>query len=198
MPVDIMNPQPGEAVLDVCSGRGNKAMQTASRMQAEGTLTCIEREEKKASVLQTRMQEAGLSAAVIVGDAAQPVLPEGKRFDRVLIDAPCSGIGVIGRHPEARWKKQPGDGERLAGTQRAILESIASAVFEGGALIYAVCSTDPRETVEVVDAFLAGQQFERGLIPASYEAFLTESGDVLIPPGIEGRDGFYIARLERR
>lgn len=198
MPVDVMNPQPGETVLDVCSGRGNKALQTASRMQGEGTLMCIEREERKAAVLQKRLQEAGFAAAAIVGDAAQPVLPEGRRFDRILIDAPCSGIGVVGRHPEARWKKQPGDGERLASTQRAILESIAPAAFEGGALVYAVCSTDPRETVEVVDAFLAGGQFERGLIPASYEPFLTERGDVLIPPGIEGRDGFYIARLERR
>jgi 16S rRNA C967 or C1407 C5-methylase (RsmB/RsmF family) len=64
--------------------------------------------------------------------------------------------------------------------------------------VYAVCSTDPRETVEVVDGFLAGNGFERGLIPASYEPFLTDEGDVLIPPGVEGRDGFYIARLERR
>ena len=198
MPVDVLNPQPGESVLDVCSGRGNKAMQTAARMGGEGTVLCIESDERKAAVLQQRMNDAGLAAGIVVGNAAEPLLPETQRFDRVLLDAPCSAIGVIGRHPEARWKKQPGDGERLARTQRAILERIAPAVFEGGALVYAVCSTDPRETVDVVNGFLAGNSFERGLIPASYESFLTEEGDILIPPGIDGRDGFYIARLERR
>ena len=74
----------------------------------------------------------------------------------MLIDAPCSGIGVIGRHPEARWKKQPGDGERLALTQRALLEALAPSVHAGGALVYAVCSTDPRETIEVVE-WIPGQ-----------------------------------------
>ena len=198
MPVDILNPQPGESILDVCSGRGNKALQTGSRMSGDGTLLCIEREERKAGLLQQRMEEAGLAAGVIVGDATSELLSPEQRFDRILIDAPCSGIGVVGRHPEARWKKQPGDGERLARTQRAILDRIAPAVYEGGALVYAVCSTDPRETVEVVDDFLARNGFERGLIPVSYERFLTEEGDVLIPPGVEGRDGFFIARLERR
>lgn len=198
MPVDILNPQPGEAILDVCSGRGNKALQTGSRLGGEGTLLCIEREERKAGELQRRMEEAGVAGGVVIGDAGEELLRPEQRFDRILIDAPCSGIGVVGRHPEARWKKQPSDGERLAKTQRAILDRIAHAVFEGGALVYAVCSTDPRETVEVVDGFLAGSGFERGLIPASYEPFLTDEGDVLIPPGVEGRDGFFIARLERR
>jgi 16S rRNA C967 or C1407 C5-methylase (RsmB/RsmF family) len=65
-------------------------------------------------------------------------------------------------------------------------------------LLYAVCSTDPRETNEVIDGFLARENFERGLIPAAYGRLLTADGDVLIPPGIDGRDGFYIARLDRR
>ncbi|MEO9171304.1 MAG: 16S rRNA (cytosine(967)-C(5))-methyltransferase RsmB, partial [Candidatus Baltobacteraceae bacterium] len=132
------------------------------------------------------------------GDATDELLPETQRFDRVLIDAPCSGIGVVGRHPETRWKKQHGDGERLSATQAKILERIAASVHAGGAIVYAVCSTDSRETFDVVDGFLAHSSFERGLIPASYEPFLTAQGDVLIPPGIDGRDGFFIARLERR
>jgi len=105
---------------------------------------------------------------------------------------------VIGRHPEARWKKSSADGERLAITQRALLERLAPHVHEGGALVYAVCSTDPRETTEVVDWFLMKANFERGLIPAAFEPLLTQAGDVLVPPGLDGRDGFFIARLERR
>jgi 16S rRNA (cytosine967-C5)-methyltransferase len=198
VPVDILNPQPGEAILDVCSGRGNKALQIGARLDGEGTQLCLELEERKAKVLAARLDEAGIAAGIVVGDAASDLLEPGQRFERVLIDAPCSGLGVVGRHPEARWKKQPGDGERLSGTQRALLERLAPAVHEGGVLVYAVCSTDPRETADVIAPFLRTHGFERGLIPARYEPFLSEDGDVLIPPGIGGRDGFYIARLERR
>ncbi len=198
MPVEVLQPQPEETILDVASGRGNKALQIGSRMAGEGNELCIERDARKAKVLQARLEEAGIAAGVIVGDATSELLQPGQRFDRVLIDAPCSGVGVLGRHPEARWKKQPGDGERLALTQRALLEALAPSVHEGGALVYAVCSTDPRETIEVVEWLRSKANVERGLIPAAFEPFITEAGDVLVPPGLDGRDGFYIARLERR
>jgi 16S rRNA (cytosine967-C5)-methyltransferase len=198
MPVAVLNPQPEEDVLDVCSGRGNKALQIGGRMSGEGTLLCIEQEERRAAILRRRLDEAGVRAGIVVGDASAELLDPAQRFDRVLVDAPCSGIGVIGRHPEARWKKRCDDGERLALTQRAILDRAARAVHDGGALVYAVCSTDPRETIEVVEWFRASQNFERGLIPARFEPFLTADGDVLVPPGVNGRDGFFIARLEHR
>jgi 16S rRNA (cytosine967-C5)-methyltransferase len=197
MAVEILGPQPGEAILDVCSGRGNKALQIGARLAGHGTLFCVERDSRKVTTLERRLQEAGIVAAVVTGDAATDVLPAERRFDRALVDAPCSGTGVVGRHPEARWKKQGTDGERLALTQRALLEQTARHVYPGGALVYAVCSTDPRETIEVIDWFLARHNFERGLIPSAYSGLLTQDGDVLVPPGIEGRDGFYIARVER-
>lgn len=198
MAVDVLGPQPGEGILDVCTGRGNKALQIGARLAGEGSLCCIELDARKVTTLQDRMEEAGVTAAVVTGDATGEILPDDRRFDRVLVDAPCSGIGVVGRHPEARWKKEGSDGERLALTQRALLERAARHVYPGGALVYAVCSTDPRETTEVIEWFLSSQNFERGLIPAAYRPFLTEGGDVLVPPGIDGRDGFYIARVERR
>ncbi|HEX3671933.1 MAG TPA: transcription antitermination factor NusB [Candidatus Cybelea sp.] len=198
MAVDVLGPQPEEAILDVCSGRGNKALQIGARLRGRGELCCIERDERKVEVLARRLEEAEMVAALVTGDASAEILPAERRFDRVLLDAPCSGIGVVGRHPEARWKKHGTDGERLALTQRALLERAARHVYPGGALVYAVCSTDPRETNEVIDWFLARQNFERGLIPAQYASFMTSGGDVLVPPGLEGRDGFYIARIERR
>ena len=198
MPVGVLNPQPGEAILDVCSGRGNKALQIGARMGGEGTLLAIEREARKAQVLEARLEAAGVAAGIVIGDATTPLLPAEQRFDRVLIDAPCSGVGVVERHPEARWKKQPGDGERLALTQRALLEALAPSIHVGGAVVYAVCSTDPRETVEGVEWFRSRANFERGLIPAAFEPFITDAGDVLVPPGLNGRDGFFIARLEHR
>ena len=198
MAVDVLGPQPGEAILDLCSGRGNKALQIAARLDGQGSLCCIERDARKVAVLEQRFGDAGFAAAVVTGDASRELLAPDRRFDRVLVDAPCSGIGVVGRHPEARWKKAGEDGERLALTQRAILEQAARHVFPGGALVYAVCSTDPRETIEVIDWFLARHNFERGLIPAAYAPLMTPNGDVLVPPGVEGRDGFFIARVERR
>lgn len=197
MAVDVLGPQPGETILDVSSGRGNKALQIGARMGGDGQLTCIEGDERKAATLAQRLEEAGMVASVVVGDATTDLLATA-RFDRALVDAPCSGIGVLGRHPEARWKKRSTDGERLALTQRALLERTARHVYPGGALVYSVCSTDPRETTEVIDWFLARENFERGLIPAPYGAMLTRDGDVLVPPGIDGRDGFFIARVERR
>lgn len=198
MAVDVLGPEPGEAILDVCSGRGNKALQIGARLAGHGLLTCVERDERKAATLMRRLDEAGVAAAVVTGDATAELLEAEQRFDRVLVDAPCSGVGVVGRHPEARWKKDGADGERLALTQRALLERAARHVHPGGALLYAVCSSDPRETTEVIDWFLARQNFERGLIPAAYGPLLTPDGDVLVPPGLEGRDGFYFARVERR
>ncbi len=194
--VDVLNPQPGEAIADACSGRGSKAMQIAARLGSDGSLVCIERDARKAAEFERRAAHAGLAAAAIVGDATAPILQH--QFDRILIDAPCSGTGVVGRHAEARWRKQPQDGERLALTQRALLEALAPHVYQGGAIVYAVCSTDPRESTEVAEWFVRRHNFQRGLIPARFAPFETEHGDVVIPPGLCGRDGFFIARLERR
>lgn len=194
-PVDILGPQPGESVLDLCSGRGNKAIQTGARLGGEGSLTCVERDERKAALLERRLAVAGVAAAVVLGDATEPLLE--RSFDRILLDAPCSGLGILGRHPEARWRKDSTDGARIARMQRAMLERIAPRVEAGGVLVYAVCSTDPRETSDIIEPFLRTHNFTRGIIPRRYESLQTAVGDVLIPPGLQGRDGFFIARLER-
>jgi 16S rRNA (cytosine967-C5)-methyltransferase len=198
MAVDILNPQPGESVLDVCSGRGNKALQIGGRLQNEGTIVCLERDERKVVTLRERLDAAGVAAAIVVGDAAEHSFDPSVGFDRVLVDAPCSGTGLVGRHAETRWKKSADDGERWAVAQRAILERVSTSLREGGVLVYAVCSTDPRETTEVVRWFLSRHNFERGIVPSTYESLLSADGDVVIAPGIAGRDGFYIARLQRR
>jgi len=196
MPVDILNPQPGEAVLDLCSGRGNKAVQIASRMANDGFLLCIEQHGAKEQFLRGRLRESGATCAQSrVADAREAV--ETKRFDRILLDAPCSGLGIVGRHPEARWRKSPEDAQRQAQIQRSMLANAAQQLLPGGAIVYAVCSNDARETTNIVDDFLQRHAFYRGLIPSRYEAFQTKAGDVQIPPGKNGSDGFFIARVER-
>ncbi len=196
MPVDLLAPQPGETVLELCSGRGNKSVQIAARMRGEGALVLVERDARKLAVLEPHLARAGVTnAAVVAGDAL--ALASDVRADAVLLDAPCSGTGVIGRHPEARWRKTPTDGARLAQLQAQLLDAAAARTKPGARLVYSVCSVDVREGREVIDELLArNAAFSRAAIPERYARF-AQDGDVFVPPGIDGRDGFYIASLTR-
>ena len=174
-------------------------MQIASRVGENGSVTCIDRDARKIAALQHRFAEFPqlLTPAFVLGDATDPaLLPQTLTFDRVLVDAPCTALGVLARHPEARWWRKHDDAARLAPTQRALLEAMASHVAPGGRLLYAVCSNDEREGSEVVEAFLASSNFVRVPMPERLAAMCDAKGDVLIPP-IDGRDGFFISAMER-
>jgi 16S rRNA (cytosine967-C5)-methyltransferase len=182
-------------VLEFCGGRGNKTVQLAGRAGATSPIVTIEIDERKARTLQAQLANAGADVAVVVGDArfaAPDVLA-----DAILLDAPCSGTGIIGRHPEARWRKRPDDGARLAELQAELLRAAATHAAPGGRITYSVCSSDAREGRGVVDAFLAGDpRFSRLPLPDRYDS-LNRDGDVVVPAGVDGRDGFYIASLGR-
>jgi 16S rRNA (cytosine967-C5)-methyltransferase len=197
-PVDLLDPQPGERILEACSGRGNKTLQLASAIGDRGTIVSIDTDARKISRAQARLAEAGVSSVTLrTGDAS--ALDGSETFEAILVDAPCSGLGIIGRQPEARWRKSPDDGGRLAPQQRALIDAAARALAPGGRLVYAVCSTDAREGEGVIDPFLAAHpELERAALPERYAALATPAGDVLVAPGIEGRDGFYIAVMRRR
>jgi 16S rRNA (cytosine967-C5)-methyltransferase len=197
-PVDLLDPQAGERILEACSGRGNKTLQLASATGDGATIVAIDTDARKISRAQARLIAAEV-ASVELRTADASALDGSETFDAILVDAPCSGIGIIGRQPEARWRKSPDDGARLAPQQRALLDSAARALVPGGRLVYAVCSTDAREGEGVIDPFLADHpQVERAALPARYAPFATPAGDVLTAPGIDGRDGFYIAVMRRR
>jgi 16S rRNA (cytosine967-C5)-methyltransferase len=197
LPVDLLAPQPGEAIYEACSGRGNKTLQIVARLQGSGSLEAVDLDERKVERLRERL--AVHDAAYVRVAARDAALPGEPDCDAVLVDAPCSGIGIVGRQPEARWRKSPDDALRLVPVQHAILDAAASRVKPGGRLVYAVCSTDPREGDEIVDALLAARPaFARAPLPARYAPLATPAGDVLVAPGIDGRDGFFIASLQRR
>ena len=163
-----------------------------------GTVDALELDERK--IRHAREALAGAAAQSVTihpGDATKAAATlEPAR--RVLLDAPCSGRGSIGRQHEARWRKDPADSDRLAHDQRQLLASAGSCVQIGGRLVYSVCTSDKRECEEIVATLLDGDgAFVRDEIPERYGAHRTPSGDVLIPPGIDGRDGFYIAVLRR-
>ena len=196
-PVDLLDPQPGQRVVEMCSGRGNKTLQLVSRTRDAGTILAIDDDEKKLAASFARLEAAGIaSVAMIAADAT--AMRASDDADAVLLDAPCSGLGILGRQPEARWRKQPDDPQRMQAVQKKLLDAAGACVKPGGALVYAVCSTDRREAEDVIEPFLtAHNEFRRDALPARYAAFATPDGDVLVPPGIDGRDGFYIARLVR-
>jgi 16S rRNA (cytosine967-C5)-methyltransferase len=194
--VDLLDPQPGARVVELCCGRGNKTLQLASRMRDSGTLLAIDADPRAIADNAARLADAGISSvALVAADATQ--LQAEPDADAVLVDAPCSGLGILGRQPEARWRKRPDDPAQAAPLQRRLLDAGATCVRPGGVLVYAVCSTDRREGEAVVDAFLADHpQFARLPLPERYAPF-AHAGDVLVAPGIDGRDGFYLARLGR-
>jgi 16S rRNA (cytosine967-C5)-methyltransferase len=196
-PVDLLDPQPGERILDACSGRGNKTLQIASATRDAAAIVAIDTDARKCEAARVRLGLAGITSVdVRTGDAS--TLDPVETFDAIVVDAPCSGLGILGRQPEARWRKTPADGERLAPQQAAILAGCAAALAPGGRLVYAVCSTDPREAEGVIEPFLvAHPEVARAALPARYAPFATPAGDVLVPPGIDGRDGFFIAVLHR-
>jgi 16S rRNA (cytosine967-C5)-methyltransferase len=197
-PVDLLDPQPGERILEACSGRGNKTLQLASAIGDRGTIVAIDTDARKIGRAQARLAQAEVSS-VELRTADASALDGRETFDAILVDAPCSGIGIIGRAPEARWRKTPDDGARLAPVQGALLDAAARALAPGGRLVYAVCSTDPREGEGVVEPFLAGHSdIARVPLPERYAPLATPSGDVLVAPGIDGRDGFFIAVMRRR
>jgi 16S rRNA (cytosine967-C5)-methyltransferase len=197
LPVDLLDPQPGEHVFEACSGRGNKTLQLASRMRGEGRIEAIDIDGRKVARAQARLASAGVANVTL--QAADAEVERGAAdCARVLVDAPCSGLGIVGRQPDARWRKSSTDPARLAPLQRSILDASSARVAPGGTLVYSVCTTDERECEGVVDAFLATHAaFARAPLPARYAPLATPAGDVLVAPGIDGRDGFYIAVLRR-
>ncbi len=199
--VDLLGPVPGERILDACCGRGVKTLMIAGRMGGDGEIWSIDDDAAKLARLNAAAARAG-GAPIIHTVAADARLPYPASmpaaFDAALIDAPCSGLGIIGRRADARWRKHPNDPERFSAVQRAVLARAADAVRAGGRLLYVTCSTHPAENERVVDAFLAERPQWRPRPAREATAHLRRIGPYLMTvPGIDGADGFFYASLER-
>jgi 16S rRNA (cytosine967-C5)-methyltransferase len=201
--VRLLDPQPGERVLDVCAGGGGKAALTAMLMEDRGEVAAIDVNPRALRRLEDARRRLGTT---IVRPMRADAREAGRQFrgwaDRVLVDAPCTGLGTVRRHPEVRWHREPADVSRLADLQGTILEGVADCVRSGGFLVYAVCSREPEEGEEVIAQFLARHpEFSRdSSLPAFFvgrrESLLTE-GCIATWPHRHDADGFFAARLRR-
>ena len=185
---------PGDRLLDACAAPGGKAAQAAALLEGRGLVVALDR--RPGGVRRVREEAARLGAACVeaaVGDARRP--PFARPFDAVLVDAPCSGLGTLRRHPELRWRRRTEDIPRLAALQREILAGVAPLVRPGGLLVYAVCTLAREENEDVVEWFQGAHPafvLER---PALARDLLAPAGYLRTLPHRHGLDGFFAARL---
>jgi len=192
--VELLEPGPGLRVLDACAAPGGKAAHLLERADCE--VLALDVDPQRAARIEQTLARLQLAATVRVGDAREPkAWWDGRPFDRILVDAPCSGTGVIRRHPDIKWLRRPADVPRMARTQRELLHALWPLLAPGGVLVYAVCSVLAAEGDEVVRAFLENGP---GAKAASIDAAWGEARrhGRRLPPGGDF-DGFYFAKLRK-
>jgi len=205
----LLEPQPGERILDVCAAPGGKTTHLAQLMQNRGEIFALDLLGSKIKLIRENCHRLGItSVQVLEGDATQPLpIPEGIHFHRVLVDAPCTGLGILHRNPEAKWRRRPEDIPRLAKVQAAILDRASSCLNPGGILVYSTCTMTLEENERGVETFLAKRtDFEREDLSRTAPLFMrplvSSEGFFRTYPerimGESGRmDGFFAARLRK-
>jgi 16S rRNA (cytosine967-C5)-methyltransferase len=197
--VEVLDPRPGERILDLCAGPGIKTTAIAARMKDRGELVAVEHDERRAREIEELSARAGAaSVRVQVADAAEADLGSG--YDRVLVDPPCSDLGTLASRPDARWRKSPQQIERLAVLQRRILVRAARALRSGGTLVLSTCTLSAQENEHVADAL---ERLAPGLVADKLGGLHPELASrrdrrfLQIRPDRDRTTGFFIARFRR-
>ncbi|MCC6350113.1 MAG: 16S rRNA (cytosine(967)-C(5))-methyltransferase RsmB [Candidatus Eisenbacteria bacterium] len=194
----VVAPEPHERLLDLCAAPGGKSTHLAELIGDEGEVWAMERDAHRVASLEATIARLGQHAIHVVhGDGRTYTFP--MPFDRALVDAPCSGLGVLARRADARWRKGPETFAELSAVQLELLDAAARRVRPGGVLVYSVCSFEPEETDAVIAAFLASHPEYRvesvaGSVPAQV---VTPEGFLRVLPQRDGCDGAFAARLRR-
>jgi 16S rRNA (cytosine967-C5)-methyltransferase len=213
--VEVLDPQPGEHVLDLCAGPGTKTGQIAARMGDRGETVAVEVDRGRAAEVAEQAQRLGLRSVIVIeadatsgvagveADAGKAAIPSG--FDRVLVDAPCSDLGALASRPDARWRKTPRQIERLTEVQGQLLRRAAIALRPGGVLVYSTCTVSRRENEDRVAALLeeAGDGEVPALVVEDLGARAPQLASEVDPrclqvrPDRDRTTGFFICRLKR-
>ncbi|QKK01583.1 MAG: 16S rRNA (cytosine(967)-C(5))-methyltransferase RsmB [Pseudomonadota bacterium] len=195
--VDYLRLDDARTVLDACAAPGGKTAHLLERADVE--VTAVEIDVRRMRRMRAGLKRLGLRADLVVGDAARPEdWWDGRRFDRILVDAPCSATGVMRRHPDIRWLRRPDDIGRLVGTQRRLLDALWPLVRPGGILVYATCSVLHAENAGQIQAFLERHADARAMEDCACPGRPPPAGPGRqLLPGDHDCDGFYYAAVER-
>jgi len=200
----LLAPRRGEMVADFCAGAGGKTLALGAMMHNSGRLYAFDVAQKRLSNLRPRLARSGLSNVhpqLIVNERDQKLKRLAQKFDRVLVDAPCSGLGTLRRNPDLKWRQTEMDIAELSIKQAKILEAAARLVKAGGRLVYATCSLLREENEGIVEAFLAQHAEFKPLNAAeilAQQKVALETGTTLkLLPHVHGTDGFFAAAFER-
>jgi 16S rRNA (cytosine967-C5)-methyltransferase len=198
----LAGPEPGASVLDACASPGGKTTALAAAMRNSGLLVACDVRNRRMALLRRTVEASGATHVRLVqADLLMP-LPFIRPFDCVLVDAPCSGLGILRRDPDIRWRRHESDLPLLASAQLRMLNQAADAVAPGGRLIYATCSSEPEENEAVADAFVAGaSQFRaidaRQAAPDLPRPVIDERGHLRTSPHAHSLEAFFGAVFER-
>ncbi len=193
----------GQRVLDACAAPGGKAMALAQAAGASGFVTALDVHEGRLGLVKQNAERLGLvNIKCVCADASHSFEVPGGPFDRILVDAPCSGLGELAKNPEAKWRLKAKDISRLARLQSAILENASAHLKKGGRLIYSVCTLSPSENRGVADAFCEKHpEFERldvkEILGSGLQAAVCD-GDFQFMPTMREPEGFYAAVFARK
>jgi 16S rRNA (cytosine967-C5)-methyltransferase len=184
---ELLELAPGQRVLDACAAPGGKTGHILELLAGRGEVWAVDRDAARLARVRDNLERLGLAATLVAGDATVPDdWWDGKPFDRILIDAPCSATGVIRRHPDIKVLRRPADVDRAVGLQARLLRALWPRLAPGGRLVYATCSVLKRENDEQIDAFRAAEP--------TIEAAPGVASMQLLPEEARG-DGFYYAWL---
>lgn len=203
LPANVLNPQPGMKVLDMCAAPGGKTTHMAEKMQNEGSILAMDLHPKKLDLIDENTARLGLDivqTAPIDGRKAANFLSK-ESFDAVLVDAPCSGLGVMRRKPDIKYTKREEDLESLQIIQLAILDNAAHVLKPGGRLVYSTCTVDKRENEGTVKAFLSQHpEMESESLTNLPEKLLAKqnNGMLQVFPQDFGSDGFFVAAFRKK
>ena len=186
---DFLDVKPGMKVVDACAGAGGKTLHLASLMENKGQIIAMDIYESKLKKLKVRARRNGVhNIEMKVIDSTKPIKKLHGKADRLLIDAPCSGLGVLRRNPDSKWKLEASFLDRIKNVQQDVLQNYSRMVKPGGKMVYATCSILPSENQLQVDNFLASESGKDFTFVKQKNIFAHKSGF----------DGFYMALLEKK
>lgn len=210
LPAAVLQPKPGDIVLDMCASPGSKTTQMAAMMQNEGLIVANDISGARMKPLGINLQRSGITNAAVTVMHGQQFRKRGISFDKVLVDAPCSGTGTIRRNTETLKMWNAGMVKRLSSTQKSLIETAFGILKDGGKMVYSTCSVEPEEDEAVIDCLLnkfANASLEKIQLPISKSEPVTEFEGKLynsevkkclrIFPQDNNTEGFFVAKIRK-